>query len=271
MAFEHQLSEARMSLRHAVSMFLSTVLIAGLCATASGQNGKGIGNRHSQSRLNQIPGMFQPQVRSLGKRAKEKGKERTIYTGQLFDKNGNSSPVQIIHQLPNLVRLEGFKSRNSVLSFDGEQGKGASSSKEEALIEVFSMDTPEGMLAQVQESAAVRFLGHGFGPDPKKNPKYSGPRYSLYDVTSPMRCRKDKVLRSRIYYFDSQTMLLDRTQYTDRSAKIPVKNETRFSMWGEIDGSAYPARIDHYEGGELVFTFIAESIENGEAADVAEF
>lgn len=258
-----------MRIRISVALVLVILMAAGLSVTVNGQSGNV--NLNSRKTLDRVPGMFQPQARSLGKRAHESGKERTIYTGQLFDKDGNSTPVRIIHQQPNLVRLEGFKPGNGVLSFDGQQGKGASSRNDESLLEVFAMDMPEGMLAQVQESAAIRFLGDGFGPDPKLNPGYSGPRYSLYDLTSAMRCRRNRELRSRIYFFDGRTKLLDRTQYKDRSAKPAAEKETRFSMWGEIEESMYPARIDHYENGELVFTFIAESIESGEATDVAEF
>jgi hypothetical protein len=258
-----------MSLRHFGSIVLTLLLIQVLCVQAIGQYGKE--KKNAERRLDLVPSMFYRYAEALGSRVKTKGKEKTIYEGQLFDKAGNSSPVRIVHQLPNLVRLEGFKPGNSALSFDGKQGKGASSSVEETLIEIFSMNMPEGMLSLVRGSAAVRFLGHGYGPDPKTNPDYSGPRYSVYDITSPMRCRHDELLRSKLYYFDDQTMLLHRVQYPDLSVNPPVNTETHFSMWGEIDGARYPARIDHYKGGGLVFTFIAESIVSDEATDEADF
>jgi hypothetical protein len=79
------------------------------------------------------------------------------------------------------------------------------------------------------------------------------------------------LIRSKLYYFDSRTGLLQSTRYYDRSVSPPVKIETHFSVWGTIDNSAYPARIDHYEGGKLMFSFIAESIEGGESIDKANF
>jgi hypothetical protein len=171
-----------------------------------------------------------------------------------------------------LIRLEGFKNKGAVLSFDGHRGNGITSRKEdEALMEVFVMDYSEGMLASVQQGEAVRLIGRGFGPDPRLVPDYKGPRYDIYEVTGPVRCRQDQLVRSKLYYFDSATGLLQSTRYYDRSVKPPVKIETRFSNWGDIEGSAYPARVDHYEGGKLVFSFIAESIEGGASIDKANF
>jgi hypothetical protein len=69
----------------------------------------------------------------------------------------------------------------------------------------------------------------------------------------------------------SKTHLLAKTEYYDQSATPPVKVETRFSVWGMIDGSAYPAKIDRYENGALVFSFIATSIEGGQAVDASNF
>jgi hypothetical protein len=263
------MNEAPMVYRRVVLVFLLLLLVIALCGIASGQSGTAA----SALAFNRIPSMFQQQLNSLGNRVKAKGKEKTVYEGELFDSAGNSKRVRVIHQLPGLVRLEGFKKDNTqVLSFDGERGNGIAASKEdESLIEVFIMDLAEGMLASVQQSAAVRMLGFGFGPDPVANPNYSGPRYDVYEITGPVQCRKDKLIRSRLYYFDSQTGLLQSTRYYDRSVTPPVKIETRFSMWGKIDGSAYPARIDHYKGGKLAFSFIAETIAAEASIDKANF
>jgi hypothetical protein len=267
-----QMSEARMSLRHAISIFTITLLVAGLCATASGQNGNGNGNGSGNSRraFDRIP-QGQKYLEALGRRGRAVGKEKTVYTGQLFDKKGKSTPVRIIHQLPNLVRLEGFQSGNGHLSFDGEKAHGINSKKEEAYLETFAMDMAEGMLASMQSNAAIRFLGSGFGPDPRKVPNYTGPRYDIIDVLDTVRCSKENVKRLKSYYLDTKTGLLESTRYKDQTANPPVAVETRFSTWGTIDGSAYPARIDRYEGGELEFTFIAEEITVESSTDVESF
>lgn len=248
---------------------LAILLVAGPGITASGQIESAV---RSTAIFNLIPGMFRQHFIALGNRVQGGGKELTTYSGQLFDKKSKSSAARVLHQLPGLIRLEGFKVGGAALSFDGEVENGINSNKsDEALIETFVMDLPEGMFASVQQGAAVRLIGRGFGPDPRLVPDYKGPRYDIYEVTGSVRCRQDQLVRSKLYYFDSATRLLQSTRYYDRSVKPPVKIETRFSNWGNIEGSAYPARVDHYEGGTLMFSFIAESIEGGASIDKASF
>jgi hypothetical protein len=212
------------------------------------------------ARLDRIPGVAQRQFAVLGDRMRVSGKELTIYTGDVVDAAGNRSPAQVIYQTPGLVRLSGFKPGQAVVSFDGERALGVISNDDDLLLETFVMDMPEGMLASIQGSAAVRLLGSGFGPDPRKMRNYAGARYDILDVTSAVRSRSDKVTRSRLYYFDSSTGLLQSTRYYDRSRSSPVKLETHFSEWRNIDGSTYPSRIDRYERGQRVFSFVANTI-----------
>lgn len=219
-----------------------------------------------------LPGMFSKQFNAIGIRLKTRGKEKTIYTGQLFYKGGKSSKARIIHQYPGLVRLEGFKDQGGILSFDGERSYGvASGNDDEALIEAFSMDFPEGLLASLQRGAAVRLIGRGLGPDPRIDPDYKGSRLDVYEIVVPVRCRQERALRRKLYHFDSQTGFLQSVRYADESLSPPAKIEMRFSVWGNIEGSAYPAYIEYFKNGELVFTFIAETIQGEASSDKASF
>ena len=262
-----------MSVRHTLLILTILLLTAGLCATASGQNGNGNGNGrgNSNSKSNRIPNMFRRHFDALGKRVKPNCKEKTIYSGELFDNRGGSTNARVILQFPGMVKLEGFKDNGASLSFDGERSHGVTSQEDEALLETFLIDFPEGMLASIQSGAAVRIMGRGFGPDPKLIPDYSGPRYDIYEVTGEIYCRQDQTKRTKRYYFDSKTGLLQSTRYVNRAVNPPSKIETRFSVWGNNDGSAYPARIDHYEAGQLKYTFIATEIRGEEPGDSASF
>jgi hypothetical protein len=245
-----------MNFRFRMLVVISLMCWATLTSIVTGQ-----GRPADIGRLDHIPSVAQRQLGVLGDRTRVSGKELTIYTGEVVDAAGNRSPAQVIYQVPGLVRLAGFKSGQAVVSFDGERPLGVTSNDDALLLEAFVMDMPEGMLASIQGSAAVRLLGFGFGPDPRETPKKSvGVRYDIFDVTAPVRSRSDKVTRSKLYYFDSLTGLLQSTRYYDRSRSSPIKLETRFSEWRNIDGSAYPGRIDHYERGERVFSFVANTI-----------
>jgi hypothetical protein len=228
-----------------------------------------------------IPGLAGKHLMALGKRMNSAGREKTTYTGQFFDRNGKAASVRVVHDVSGLVRLEGFGDREEVLSFDGKKAKSSSEGKkirgdsgqkaDEDLLEVFVMDTVEGMMESMRKGAAVQFLGSGFRPDPRIEPDYKGPSYDIYEVTTTVRCRRDQLVRTKRYYFDSNTGLLLSTRYYDRSGKTPIKMETRYSVWGDIDGSKYPARIEHYADGKLQFDFIAENIKNAESADKSEY
>jgi len=220
---------------------------------------------------NRVPAVFQRQIATLGKRLQAPGKERSIYIGEVTDRAGNRSTGQVIHQIPSLVRLAGFKAGRANISFDGTRTTGVVSRDDEAVLETFVMDLPEGMLASIQGSAAFRLIGLGSGPDPRSTPRYTGLRYDIFEVTAPSRSRSDQLVRSKLYYFDSQTGLLQSTRYYDRSRSLPLRLETRFSQWRNIDGSVYPGRIDHFEGGQLLFSFTATTIQALPAVDSAEF
>src|SRR5262249_26331308 len=98
-------------------------------------------------RLDRIPSVAQRHLAVLGDRMRVSGRELTIYTGDVIDSTGNRSPAQVIHQLPGLVRLSGFKPGQAVVSFDGERALGVISNDDDLLLETFVMDMPEGMLA----------------------------------------------------------------------------------------------------------------------------
>src|SRR5258705_4131130 len=117
-------------------MLLVSVLIA-LSVTGWSQNERGRGRVFSA-----LTGAVAHQEAALGGRVKSEGKEQTIYVGEIEDAQGKRSPVQVRHQLPTLVRLEGF-SRDRVLSFDGERTTGVVTKDDETAIEVFAMDVPE--------------------------------------------------------------------------------------------------------------------------------
>jgi hypothetical protein len=221
--------------------------------------------------LNAIPRDLDEQVNAIGSRIKSSGKEKTIYLGELIDSAGKSSEVKVITQLPQMVRLEGIKGQGSVLAFDGDKAKNASDKIDDALLETFALDIPEAMLASIQKYPAIRLLGRRFGPNPRITRSYSGPRYDIFAVTVPTVTKDKSALQSKLYYFDSATYLLHRTEYTKIIGSASVKVETRFDMWGTIEGAAFPARIERYEDGKRVFSFIATEIESGPAEDITNY
>jgi hypothetical protein len=218
----------------------------------------------------EMPSVVYPHVAALGERVRRPGKEKVILVGQYVDTSGNR-PAKVTYQVPGLVRLDGFKPGAASVAFDGERSYGSTTAVDDAFLETFSTDTAEGMLASTRRGAGLRLLGRQFQPDPKKFPNYLGPRYDIYEVAAPIRSRQDQLLRLKRFYFDSKTGLLLRTQYYDRTTSHPVIVEVRFSDWRTIDGSAYPGRIDRFENGQPIFSFVVASISAGPRVEPAQF
>lgn len=243
---------------------LLSIVLTALCTTAVSQ-----GRPEPTRNLDRLPSALHQHRTVLGNRFHVAGKEQTVYIGELIDAAGAHLPLQITHQQGGQVRLQ--SAGRPPLSFDGEHAIGVGTRTEESLLETFVMDVPEGMFASVNADAAVRLLGRRFGPDPKVIRNYNGPRYDIYEVTAPVRSRPDGLVRTKLYYFDSQTGLLQSTRYLDRTIGTGVRVETRFANWRTSDGSSYPDRIDRFEDGKLVFSFVATTIAAAPGSDPKAF
>ena len=243
---------------------LAVSLLGAVVAAAIGQDNFDIS---AKSSVRSVPGIFQAPFSALGNRLKVKYKERTVFRGQLFHADGRSSSIQVTQQVPHFIRIEGVKAGGRMIAYDGRSAKGLADRTDAALLETFLLDMPDGIVIALQKSTELRLMGIDSGPDPDRYPDYDGPRYDVYSLSTQVDFRNG-VWRHKLYYFDTKTKLLHKTEYKDQSVSPPVAVESHYSMWGSIDGSSYPAQISRYENGSLVFTFIAEEIEPG--AGVAE-
>jgi hypothetical protein len=216
-----------------------------------------------------LPNVVLHQAAALGERVRT-GKEKIVFDGHFVDASGNR-PAKVTYQVPGLVRLDGFKSGSARLAFDGERSYGVGTALDDAFLETFTIDTTEGLLAATRLGAGLRLLGRQFQPNPRSFPKYTGPRYDIYEVAVPVRSRSDRAVRLKRYYFDSKSGWLVRTRYRDDKVLPRVTVETRFSGWRTVDGSAYPERIDRYENGRPVFSFVTSTISTGPRVEPAEF
>lgn len=202
-----------------------------------------------------MPSDLMRPVAALGARMRIAGKEESVFEGQFVDATGQKKALRVIHQISGVVRIESPADKTS-LSFDGDATQGIRDHDSESLVDTFVSDSTEGMIYAVRSGASLQLLGRGFVSDSKRSDPQV-PRYDIYDVTSPDRTNKTSGFRTRLYYFDSQTGLLASTRYTDRNGTAV---ETRFSGWGQVDGSMYPSRIDRYENARLVFSFVAGTV-----------
>jgi hypothetical protein len=208
------------------------------------------------------PAAIQKQAATLGDKLHTPAKEKTTLTGQLIDGQGRSFIAKVIVQ-PGFLRLEGFRSGGAALSFDGERPSRTNTRDDEAILETFAMDTAEGMLESLQKGASASIQGLNVIE------KATGRFYDIVEVVGPVRTSFDAPLRYKLYFFDSKTGLLARTQYLNSSQNSNV--QVRFSDWRVIDGSSYPGRIERLENGIASFSFAANEIVASPRGEAAEF
>jgi hypothetical protein len=253
-----------MKLKHHLKLTMPVIFALLGAAALSGQQ-----TPPSTSSFGALPSVVVHQAAALGERVRP-GKEKIIFEGHFADASGNR-PAKVTYQVPGFVRLDGFKPGSARLAFDGERSYGVVTPLDDAFLETFTMDTAEGMLGATRLGAALRLLGRQFQPNPRSLPRYTGARYDIYEVAVPVRSRQDRAVRLKRYYFDSKSGFLVRTRYRDGKGSPHVIVETRFAGWRTIDGSAFPERIDRYENGRPVFSFITSNISTGPRVEPAEF
>jgi hypothetical protein len=214
-----------------------------------------------------LPGDLLVQAAAVGNRLRTPGKEETVLTGRFLTEFSEPKTVRVVHQLSGMVRIEGLREKIPLL-FDGDLPQGALDRIDEALLETFVMDTVEGFIYSARSGGALRLLGRGFGPDLRAVREYKGPRFDIYELTAPVRWRQDRQFTTKRYYFDSATGFLVSTRSIDPSG---LKVETRFSDWQQVEGSAYPGRIERFENDRMIFTYLVTTASSRPRQDAANF
>jgi hypothetical protein len=210
--------------------------------------------------LTVLPSALDVHATAIGNRIRVPGKERTVFSGSLVAERGEHTPLRIVVQLPNMVRLEGLHPNTPPVIFDGTNAVLANSRIEEQLLEIFSSDTAEGMLVSIRDGAAATLVGRRVLEALESPPREIVQRHDVFEVVVPVRSSLTTPERLKRYFFDSETGLLAKTQYLDETFSPPVNIETLFSDWRSEAGSAYPGRIERRENGYPAFSLTLSSI-----------
>ena len=204
-------------------------------------------------------------LKTLGDRIEKPGKERVIITGTI-KRAGDSQalPMALVLEYPERLRLviqDGVQQR--VITFNGREANGVGAppnARERELIETLVYDTAEHFLASQTQGAAMRILGQRFRADDGTTPNYGGPYYDLYEVSDQIKAAPDARTLSKVFYFDSDTLLLQKVRYQILRNGAPVAVETRLSNWQSAQGQQIPRRITRFENNEAVLALTITSL-----------
>lgn len=197
-------------------------------------------------------------LKALGDRLEKPGRERLSVTGTLTRATeSQTEEVIAVFEFPERVRLTTQKGNQTrVLTFDGEQAKAVGNPlvvAEQDLLETLVYASAEHFFNTQMQGQATRFLGSRFRLDDGSSADYSGPYYDVYKVAEQVKTATEPIERLKLYYFNSDTLLLERVSYElDRNGST-VKVEERLGGWTREQGQHVARRIDRFENGKSVF------------------
>lgn len=192
-------------------------------------------------------------LNALGDRLEKPGRERLTLTGTLSRAN-DSQEVIAVFEFPERLRLTMQKGNQTrVINFDGEKAKDV---VEEDLIETLVYGTAEHFFSTQMQGMSTRLLGSRFSLHRGSTADYNGPYFDVYKVADTSINDREQV---KLYYFNSDTLLLERVVYEITRNGYTIKVEERLSDWTREQGQQVARRIERFENGESVFVFTVRS------------
>ena len=199
-----------------------------------------------------------PQLRyvaeALGDRLEKPGKERLILIGTLSraSKQNLPRPIRLVLEFPDRLRLEEEDGVTTYNNGNFASSTGTLRENEQAEVESLIFDFVDHFFSAQMGGYSTRFLGTRFRMDDGKNPQYAGPFYDLYQITDRIGANEAVREQPKLYFFNSNNLLLERVRYEIQRNGKPVKVETLLSGWQKITGQPIPNAITRTEDGARV-------------------
>ncbi len=211
-------------------------------------------------------------LKLLGDRLERPGKERLILTGALsLQSYPQSIQMRMIWEYPGRFRLDQQAgAQNSAITFDGTQVRRTAGSLSDAsvgLIETLLFDSAEHFFIGQMEGLATRCLGNYARTDDGQATDYTGPYYDIYLVSDQVSTRSSNREQLKLFYFNSQTYLLERIKYQLKQGDEPMNVEIRISDWNAVGDQLVPRSITRLENDSPVMTLVIASATVGPQAD----
>ena len=187
------------------------------------------------------------------------GKERLTLNGTLRrQSNPQAVPFRLITELPNRMRLEEqVGGQGRVIGFDGNIGwalGSAFSGSDQEMIETLVFDSVDHFFLGQAQGSATRFLGPRFRADDGTTVNYRGPFYDIYQVNDRIIIGPAAREQSKLFHLNSDTLLLERTQYRISRAGTPVNIEVHIGDWRKVNNQQIPGTITRSENDALALT-----------------
>jgi hypothetical protein len=130
---------------------------------------------------------------------------------------------------------------------------GTIDSGERDIIETLVYDAADHFFTMQMRGEATRFLGGRFRMDDGSAANYSGPYYDIYQVGDQIKASVDGRQQGKHYYFNSDTLLLERVRYQINRGGTRVEVDNLIGDWRKEQGQQIARRIERIENGSSVF------------------
>ena len=211
-------------------------------------------------------------LKAMGDRLEKPGKERLSLTGTLArSTDSQAEEMAAVWEFPDRLRLTRQKGIHArVITFDEDRAKAADNeldTAEQDLLETLVYGTADHFFATQVQGMATRFLGSRFRLDDGSSADYTGPYYDVYKVADSVKTSAEPREQLKLYYFNSDTLLLERVTYEITRNGSTVKVEERLGDWTREQGQQVARRIERFENGESVFVFTVRTAHFSPRAD----
>jgi hypothetical protein len=205
---------------------------------------------------------------ALGNRLEKPGMERLTITGELRSSSESQArEITATLEFPDKLRLDIQNGHeNRLITFDKQEIKGQAASDELDLVESFTYDSAEHFFNTQMQGNAMRFLGSRFRTEDGSNPDYSGPYFDIYKIADQIKASGEE-REAKLYYFNSETLLLERVIYVINRNGSEINIETKLSDWRVEEGQKVAHRIERFENGSSVFVLNIRWAQFGRRAD----
>lgn len=237
----------------------------------TGQNASNVTrpNRNIYVRRAQLSPRLALNLSALGNRLEKPGQERLSLVGT-WRLAGAGQPREFAATLefPDKLRLDVGGPQNRVITFDGQQTKTSQTPAADDLdlIETLAYDSADHFFAAQMQGYAMRFLGARFRTDDGSTPNYDGPYFDIYKIADHVKTSEQE-RAAKLYYFNSDTLLLERVTYDINRGGSDINVETKLSDWRVVDGQQIARRIERLENGKSVFVLTIRSAGLGRRVD----
>ena len=211
-----------------------------------------------------LPPQLRIPFRALGDRLERPGNERLLLSGSLTLEGGaRRENVQVLREFPGVLVVTRAGGAQLLASFDDRKAtspRGGGGASEELLVETFFYDSAEHFFFAQVRGAATRFLGSGHRPE---DGAYGVPTHDVYEVTEEDRSGDEPRERTRRYFFNTDTQLLEAVRYDVERQGLMVAVEVRIGGWRKVGGQMLPGRVERLEDGRRVLELTINSAQTG--------